>query len=57
MIRDHAPYSSPPRPHAGYRRVVASSEGWGEGEGGKVHQLFSDKLNAMTEELNETLAT
>ena len=54
MIRDHAPYSSPPRPQAGYRRVVASSEGWGEG--GKVHQLFGDKLNALIEELNETLA-
>lgn len=23
---------------------------------GKVHQLFGDKLNAMIEELNETLA-
>ena len=46
MMRDLIPCSLPPLSHAG--------EGWGEG--GKVHQLFGDKLNALIEELNETLA-
>lgn len=45
MMRGHVPYSLPPLP---------LGVGWGEG--GKVHQLFGDKRNAMIEELNETLA-
>lgn len=47
MIRDHL-FVFLTRPLAG--------EGWSEGTFGKVHQLFGDKLNAMIEELNETLA-
>ncbi len=47
MIREAA-LLAPPLPRAG--------EGWGEGASGKVHQLFGEKLNAMIEELNETLA-
>ena len=35
---------------------MAGARSWGEGTPGKVHQLFGDKLNAMIEELNETLA-
>ena len=33
-----------------------AERGWGEGGFGKVHRLFSDKLNTIIEELNETLA-
>ncbi len=47
VIRDHVPCSSPPLPHSG--------EGWGEGAFGNVHQLFGGRLNAIIEELKETL--
>ena len=35
---------------------LPQGEGWGKVAFGKVHQLFGDKLNAIIEELNETLA-
>lgn len=68
MIRDHIAANFGIEPTT-YRDVLVSREAWmpeatdfeyapfaQEGGLGKVHQLFGDELNAIIEELNETLA-
>jgi hypothetical protein len=58
MIRDHdfVFFPSPASGRGRHPTPLPLGEGWGEGGFGKAHQLFGDKLNAMIEELNETLA-
>lgn len=46
MIRDLTIFTPP----------LPLGEGWGEGSHSRVYQLFGDELNALIEQLNESLA-